>query len=262
MKGKILILCLISVLLLFVLSVPGICQQLTSPATPQEDSVDIAISYAMAYPGTETWLEVSMRNPMPVAGYHLTLMVSNPDPGGFCCDDTGGCIVSNYEWVEGCECFGHPSPGVRIWWYGDTHIPPSPDFQTLFRICAAACCLPDTTIDRCATIYMGHATSWVSDPQGQLMPIRYHQGELCLWWSVPGDANGDSVVTSADLVFLINYLYRFEGIEPCVCEAADCNGDCTINSGDIVYLIGYLFRSGPVPVPGCAHCPHEDCWPE
>jgi len=102
---------------------------------------------------------------------------------------------------------------------------------------------------------------WVVDGDGQQVPIRYHQGDLTVWWSLPGDASGDSLVTIADVVFLANYLYR-GGSEPCICEGADCNGDCLVDLGDLVYLLNYLFRNGLRPVPGCARCPHEDCRPE
>jgi hypothetical protein len=93
------------------------------------------------------------------------------------------------------------------------------------------------------------------------LPYRFHPGELCLWWSKPGDASGDSLADLADVVFHLNYLYRY-GPQPCMCEAADCNGNCVVDLGDLVYLLGYLFREGPDPVPGCAHCPHADCRPE
>jgi hypothetical protein len=47
-----------------------------------------------------------------------------------------------------------------------------------------------------------------------------------------------------------------------MCEAADANSDCLINLGDLVYLLNYLFKGSYGPLPGCAHCPHEDCLPE
>lgn len=259
MKSKILILCLAGVLLLFGLNVPGMSQQGTSAATPPVDSVDIAISYMTVYPGTDTaWLEVQMKNPMEVWGYSLYLMMSNSDAVRFCCDDTGGCVVAPGGVFDGCTC---SDGGVSIWWNGDMPIPPSPNYQTLFRICVSTCCIPDTSTDRNASIYMFPGMGWVVDGDGQPVPIRYHQGGLTLWWSMPGDANGDSLVTVADVVFLVNYLYR-GGSEPCMCEAADANGDCLINLGDLVYLLNYLFRNGLQPVPGCAHCWHEDCLPE
>jgi subtilisin family serine protease len=68
---------------------------------------------------------------------------------------------------------------------------------------------------------------------------------------VAGDANGDDLVDVADIVFLINYLYR-SGTEPDPLAAGDPNADCVVDVADIVYLLNYLYRSGPAPQPGCA----------
>ena len=63
---------------------------------------------------------------------------------------------------------------------------------------------------------------------------------------VCGDANGDQEVGSGDVVFLLNYLYRF-GSPPCPLAAGDANSDGVVGAGDVVYLINYLFRDGPPP---------------
>jgi C1A family cysteine protease len=65
---------------------------------------------------------------------------------------------------------------------------------------------------------------------------------------VRGDANGDGNINSADVVYLINYLF-VGGPAPEPLEAGDVNCDDTINSADVVYLINYLFVGGPPP--GC-----------
>ena len=61
-----------------------------------------------------------------------------------------------------------------------------------------------------------------------------------------GDANADGVINSADVVYLINYLFK-GGPDPCPLEAGNANCDGVINSADIVYLINYLFKGGPPP---------------
>jgi hypothetical protein len=63
---------------------------------------------------------------------------------------------------------------------------------------------------------------------------------------VHGDANGDGVINSVDVVYLINYLF-IGGPEPQPWEAGDvdCNG--MVNVSDVVYLINYLFIGGPPP---------------
>jgi hypothetical protein len=63
-----------------------------------------------------------------------------------------------------------------------------------------------------------------------------------------GDANGDGVINSADVVYLINYLFA-HGSAPQPWQAGDANCDGVINSADVVYLINYLFAHGSPP--GC-----------
>jgi hypothetical protein len=61
-----------------------------------------------------------------------------------------------------------------------------------------------------------------------------------------GDANGDGEIGPGDVVFLLNYLYRF-GSPPCPQVAGDANSDGVVGPGDVVYLINYLFKDGPPP---------------
>jgi murein tripeptide amidase MpaA len=63
-----------------------------------------------------------------------------------------------------------------------------------------------------------------------------------------GDANGDRVINSSDVVYLINYLF-IGGPAPEPWQAGDANCDGIINVSDVVYLINYLFIGGPAP--GC-----------
>jgi parallel beta-helix repeat protein len=65
---------------------------------------------------------------------------------------------------------------------------------------------------------------------------------------VRGDANGDGVINSADVSYLINYLF-VSGPAPFPLVAGDANCDGNVNSADVAYLINYLFVSGPAP--GC-----------
>lgn len=61
--------------------------------------------------------------------------------------------------------------------------------------------------------------------------------------NVPG---GDGIINSADVVFLLNYLYK-HGPEPCPMEAGDVTCDGVINSADVVFLLNYLYKGGPPP---------------
>jgi bacillopeptidase F len=66
-----------------------------------------------------------------------------------------------------------------------------------------------------------------------------------------GDANRDSVVDLADVIFLINYLYRND-VAPTPKAAGDVNADCVVDVTDVVYLINYLYKTGAEPQRGCA----------
>jgi hypothetical protein len=66
--------------------------------------------------------------------------------------------------------------------------------------------------------------------------------------SLRGDVNGDGVINSADVVYLINHLF-IGGSAPEPWTAGDVNCDGSVNTTDVVYLINYLFIGGPPP--GC-----------
>jgi M6 family metalloprotease-like protein len=63
---------------------------------------------------------------------------------------------------------------------------------------------------------------------------------------VLGDANGNGIADPADVVHLVNYLFR-DGPEPDPYEAGDCNCTGVVNGEDVVYLLNYLFKNGPPP---------------
>ena len=63
---------------------------------------------------------------------------------------------------------------------------------------------------------------------------------------VCADATTDGHIDVADVVFLLNYLYRGDvPPEPIQAGDVDCNG--TIDVADVVYLLNYLYRGGPPP---------------
>jgi hypothetical protein len=180
-------------------------------------------------------------------------------PVGYCHIDTVGSLVSGFVVLE-CDCWGVDTSdsscdGIEVlgFAYPGDPIPPDSAFRRLFRLGVDLSCMSDSTTDRSVTFYLfPGVNSFLSDPEGYPIPFQYHPGELTAWWSVPGDASNDSLVTASDIVFLINYFFK-NGPEPCIMEAADPNGDCVADPADIVYLINYFFKGGDPPVPGCAH---------
>lgn len=66
-----------------------------------------------------------------------------------------------------------------------------------------------------------------------------------------GDANNDGKVNSADVAYIINYLF-VGGPEPTpLWIVGDVNCDIRVNSADVIYLINYLFVNGPEPCNPC-----------
>jgi hypothetical protein len=75
-----------------------------------------------------------------------------------------------------------------------------------------------------------------SNPSDQVMGIRY----------ITGDANTDGGLSVADVVYLINYLFKGgPSLKPL--ESGDVNCDAKVSVADVVYLINYLFKGGPLP---------------
>jgi hypothetical protein len=60
-----------------------------------------------------------------------------------------------------------------------------------------------------------------------------------------GNANRDKAVTIADVVYLVQYLFR-GGEEPWL-FLSDANGSNDVTIADCVYIVSYLFKSGPPP---------------
>ena len=66
-----------------------------------------------------------------------------------------------------------------------------------------------------------------------------------------GDANLDGPVTTADVIVMVNYVFK-SGSEPQPCVAAmDVNCDGTPTSADIIYTVNHIFKSGSAPCDVC-----------
>ncbi len=88
------------------------------------------------------------------------------------------------------------------------------------------------------------------DEPNDMYSINLGEGQINFIEStyISGDANCNRLVDLGDVVYIINYIYKF-GPPPLVNNSADNNCDLDINVGDAVYLIAYIFKSGPPP--GC-----------
>lgn len=66
-----------------------------------------------------------------------------------------------------------------------------------------------------------------------------------------GDATGDGRITAADIIYLVNFVFR-GGAPPLPCEAVG-DTDCSLNveTLDILVLVDYIFRSKGAPCNIC-----------
>jgi len=66
-----------------------------------------------------------------------------------------------------------------------------------------------------------------------------------------GDVNVDGVLTSADIIYMVNHVFK-GGPAPLPCSAAgDVNCDGSLTSADIIYLVNHVFKGGPPPCDVC-----------
>jgi hypothetical protein len=95
---------------------------------------------------------------------------------------------------------------------------------------------------------MNHLLFTTTEPQGycpQFIP-----GDFLVISYLPGDVNFDGMRELADVVYLVNFLFK-NGPPPPHPISADINGaDRVINLADLVYLINFQYKNGPVPLPG------------
>jgi hypothetical protein len=117
---------------------------------------------------------------------------------------------------------------------GSNHLVPNPGYASFAQV------LPAVAANESRICF-----TWMDDRRGEEWDIYAKVVDWC-WPSIYGDVNGDGVINSADVVYLINYLFK-GGPEPSPLETGDVNCDGTINSADVVYLINYLFKGGPTP---------------
>ncbi len=67
-----------------------------------------------------------------------------------------------------------------------------------------------------------------------------------------GDVNASGQITSADVIYMVNFTFK-SGPEPLpIAESGDVNCDHTLTSADIIRLVNYVFKSGAEPCDVCA----------
>ena len=67
-----------------------------------------------------------------------------------------------------------------------------------------------------------------------------------------GDANFDGIITSADIIFLVNHIFKGAFAPDPVPEVGDTNCSGAITSADIIQLVNFVFKGGMAPCDVCA----------
>jgi hypothetical protein len=75
--------------------------------------------------------------------------------------------------------------------------------------------------------------------------------ELCPV-ELTGDVNVNGVRTSADVIYMVNYVFKGGPPPLPVAGAGDVNCDGSVTSADIIYLVNHVFKSGPAPCDVCS----------
>jgi len=76
-----------------------------------------------------------------------------------------------------------------------------------------------------------------------------------------GDVNLSGTLTSADIIFVVNFVFK-SGPPPLPCAAngdVNCTGSCT--SADIIYMVNHVFKGGPPPCDICNDSNAQACIP-
>jgi len=70
-----------------------------------------------------------------------------------------------------------------------------------------------------------------------------------------GDANLTGTLTSADIIYLVNFIFK-SGPTPQPCQATgDVNCDGGVTAADIIFLVRWVFHRGPPPCDVCLLIP-------
>lgn len=77
-----------------------------------------------------------------------------------------------------------------------------------------------------------------------------------------GDANFDGSLSSSDIIYIVNYVFKSGSVPVPCAPAGDVNCDQLVSSSDIIYLVNHVFKSGPQPPCDLCNLYSDpwDCW--
>ncbi len=249
----------IAILSAFTFILPGL---VASQGAAQEDTAEVAIAFAPAYPGSEkVWVEVLLDNKgFYVSGFQFLITVSNADLIDFTTDS----LVVDTIVVPIDTCTGPEPHGDTC--YVDSLIP------TPVRFCAidTAGCLTnhfdlieihgdtaDTGSSECnwvKVLGMAPYGEPIQPYAGGWRPLfRFGVDAACLPDSI-SDRTSSFYITPGGNSFLsdqggglIPFEYHQGQVMALKGLKGDANADSLVELGDVIFIIEYLYRRGPVP---------------
>jgi len=69
---------------------------------------------------------------------------------------------------------------------------------------------------------------------------------------ITGDADTSGTITSADIIYLVNYVFKAGPAPLPIAESGDVNCSTTVTSADVIFLVGHVFKAGPEPCDICS----------
>lgn len=70
--------------------------------------------------------------------------------------------------------------------------------------------------------------------------------------ALTGDVNVDETLTAADIIVVVNYIFKGGSAPLPIPQAADVNCSGTVTSADIIYLVSHVFKGAPAPCDVCS----------
>jgi hypothetical protein len=165
----------------------------------------------------------------------------------------GSCVDSD---LDGLGDPGHPSNSCPVDNCPGTYNPlqANSDGDTLGNACDNCPNMPNDAQEDTDADLVGDSCDnciYIHNPD-QLDTNSNGIGEACeCYVATTGDVNMSGDITSADIVAMVNFVFK-GAAPPQPCEAAgdvNCSAACT--SSDIIYLVNFVFKGGPGPCDVC-----------
>lgn len=128
-----------------------------------------------------------------------------------------------------------------------------PDWVGAAELCRMIVIPPDTGTIMLTDILTPPATVLgVGNTSSMNWPVQWNAPtfvvDLCPSESM-GDVNLSGAVTSSDIIYLVNYIFKSGPAPLPVAMAGDADCNRRIEAGDLIHMANYVFKSGPLPCP-------------